>query len=440
MVFNTGGAIAVYTPTYDGSTSCISGVQSSPAIGGINNNNQVDISFGTIGLRAWSMNQNGVANLGWPQYWGDTQFATPALADANNDGVTDVIMGGDSSPGAPVDFRGGMVRAMSGDGTIFWEYRIDEMVRSSPVVGDIDGDGAQEVVFGAGNYWVGQPGSATQSNTIFVLDLRTGKLKWSKDLGAQTMASPALGDIDGDGVRDIAIGTWQGPQAGKVWAICGDGRTIAGFPKVSDGGIVIGQISIADLNNDSKQDLLVPTGGGVFAYSSNGTLLWALRQGSVSYQNSPLIADIDGNSKLDVIIAGTKPDSSGQIDRYEFVANSEAVLGATSWPMSRGDSRLTGNVMPPPLRQSIYVPPGERGNGYMMAAETGQVRCFGSAVCKGSVSVQLARPIVSISSVPLRNGYWLVASDGGIFAFGDAGFHGSVLSSGVVAGSLQAGD
>ena len=424
--FAINGSIKRYTPTFDGSINCISGVQSSPVIGDTNNNNQPDIAFGTLGLRSWSINPDGNQNVGWPMYWDDTQFATPALADANGDGVTDIIMGGDSTPGGVVDHRGGMVRAVTGEGSVIWEYRVDEMVRSSPVVGDIDGDGVSEVIFGTGNYWASQPGGARDSTKIFVLNLRTGQLKWSKDLGAQTLASPALGDVDGDGVRDIVIGTWQGPQAGKIWAIKGNGAMVAGFPRSSAGGIVLGQVSLADLNNDGRQDILVPTGGGVFAYSGNGGgLLWGIRQGVASYQNSPYIGDIDGNGKLDIVIAGTRPNGTGIVDRYEFSTAVEARLGNSSWPMFHGDDRLTGNVTPPPLRQNIHIPPGAKGRGYMMASNTGQVYCFGSAVCKGSVTSSLTRPIVDIASVPNKNGYWMVASDGGIFSFGDAGFHGS---------------
>ena len=401
-------------------------IHSSPAIGDINNNNSADINFGALGLKAWSLNQNGSVNSGWPYYWDDTQFATPALADVDENGVTDVVMGGDSSPGAPVDHRGGMVRALRGNGSQIWEFRINEMVRSSPVVGDVDGDGKPEVVFGAGNYWVNQPGGASDATKLYVLNAKTGQLKWSRDLGGQTLASPTLADFDGNGVRDIAIGTWDGSNPGQVWVIRGNNTVMSGYPRASGGGVVIGQISSADVNNDGTQDVIVPTGGGVFAYNgSTGASLWGLRQGVASYQNAPYVGDVDSNGRLDVVIAGTKPDGTGLIDRYEFATSGEASTGTLGWHMFHGDARLTGNTTPPPLQQNVYIPPGATGQGYVLTTSSGQVSAFGSAEHGGSVIGSLAQPIVGMSTLPNKNGYWLVAKDGGIFSFGDAAFYGS---------------
>ena len=401
-------------------------IHSSPVIGDTNNNNEADISFGALGLKAWNIKYDGTLNQGWPYYWDDTQFATPALADIDGNGATDIVMAGDSSPGAPVDHRGGIVRALKGNGVQLWEFRVNEIVRSSPVVGDIDGDGQSEVVFGTGNYWVSQAGGATDATKIFVLNAKTGQLKWSRDLGAQTLASPALADFNGDGVRDIAIATWSGSQAGKVWLLKGDNTVMAGYPRDSGGGIVIGQISTGDLNADGRQDVVVPTGGGVFAYNgTNGVQLWGVRQGFASYQNTPLIKDIDGNGKLDIIIAGTKPDNTGVVDRYEFSTTIEATIGSSGWSMFHGDTRLTGNVTPPPIKQSIVIPAGAAGQGYAIATDQGKVFTYGSTPNGGSVLGQLAMPIVGIFTVPGKDGYWLVASDGGIFSFGDAAFYGS---------------
>ena len=72
---------------------------SSPAVGDITGSGVADVTVGALGLQSWSWDAHGQLNPGWPFYTDDTVFATPALADLNGDGATEVVMGGDASPG-----------------------------------------------------------------------------------------------------------------------------------------------------------------------------------------------------------------------------------------------------------------------------------------------------------------------------------------------------
>ena len=335
-------------------------IHSTPAIGDVNGGGGPEASFGALGLESiHAVDPNGVRLGGFPFYWDDTVFSSPALVDVDRNGVADIVIGGDSSPGAPVDHRGGMVRAMDGGGRPLWEHRVDDIVRGAPSVGDIDGDGRPDIVFGGGDYWGG-----ADSTRVYALEL-DGRLKpgWPQSTDGVTNASPTLADLDGDGRLDIAIGTFDSRHGrgagGSVYAWNGAGGRLAGFPRASGGGVVLAQLVTADLDGDGGQDLLVPTGGAVFAYSGRtGARLFSLAEGrGTGFQGSPLVADVDRNGLLDVVLAGFR-DGSGVVLRYEL--GPQAAAGPLAWPQFRRDSRRTGTITSLAEARSITdaCPPG----------------------------------------------------------------------------------
>ena len=333
-------------------------VHSSPAIGDINRDGVLDVVVGALGVRSlWATRGvDGVVPSGHELfYWDDTMFSSPAIADVNGDGVDDVVVGGDSSPGPPVDWRGGMVRAVSGSGQSLWEFRTNDIVRSSPAIGDLDGDGKLDVVFGGGDFWHGSDG-----NAVFALDAATGALKWRRDLDGITNASPALADVDGDGDLDVAIGTFnsaaRGLNGGSVYALDGrSGQDLKGFPQASGAGVVLGGIVTVDVDGDGAQDLIVPTGGYIAAFNGKtGDRLFNLAEGDgVGFQNSPAVADVDANGRLDIVAVGTRNNGNGVAYRWELPSG--AKLGALGWHEFHKDSRRTGSWTSP-IRDAATIP------------------------------------------------------------------------------------
>jgi putative cell wall-binding protein len=329
-------------------------VHSSPAIGDVAGSTTLDVSFGTLGLQSiWSLEQDGVRHQGFPYYADDTVFSSAALVDVDGDGRRDIVIGGDSTPGPPVDWKGGMVRAIRGNGSLIWEYRVDDIVRSSPSVGDVNGDGRPDIVFGTGD-----SAGGVDSVKVFALGL-DGKLLpgWPQTTDGVTNASPTLADLDGDGRLDVVLGTFDSThgrgKGGSVWAFDGQGRRLSGYPRASGGGVVLGSISTVDLDGDGDQDVLVPTGAGVFAYGGDdGAPRFSLHVGKVSLQDEVAVGDLDGNGRLDVVVAGTRPDGTGLLSRWELPATSK--LGALGWHQFRKDARHTGSwIRPVPPSRAI---------------------------------------------------------------------------------------
>jgi hypothetical protein len=316
--------------------------QSSFAIGDITGSGQPDATIGELGLYSPSFTAaSGSILPGWPYHADDTVFSSPALADLNGNGIPDVIVGGDSSPGGIFGGAGGVLRAIDGSGHTLWDYVIDEQVRSSPAIGN------GMIVFGTGIKWV-FAGGGHDATSLFALDF-AGHLRWRTDLGGITIASPALADVLGNGQLDAIEGTDGTPTipvGGKIWVLDQNGHPLPNWAgHASDGGAIIGGITTADLKGEGGQDLLVPTGGGIWAYDGRtGQTLFTIDAGRVSFQSSPLVTD-DGGGAVGITVAGTRPDGTGVIEHYR-------VSGATvgDWPMFHHDARHTGNINPPPLR------------------------------------------------------------------------------------------
>jgi len=177
---------------------------------------------------------------------------------------------------------------------VLWVFNNSQPIIASPAVGDIDNDGYKEVVIGS------------VDNSIYVINGSNGDLKWSYQTDNAIYSSAALANLDEDSSLEIVVGS------NDHHVYCLDGGT--------------------------------------------GTEQWIFNTNDAVY-SSPSIGDVDGDGHLEVVV--------GSHDEYLYCINGEtgeeewkfstdgaiysspslaSVLSVSSleWPMFRHDCARTG--------------------------------------------------------------------------------------------------
>ena len=204
---------------------------------------------------------------GIPRHGGQFGSAVDGAGDLDGDGVPDLVVGARDAP----PHERGVVWAFSGaDGQPLWRHRAAKTGAQYGSffvagIGDANGDGEPDVY--AADYADG--GGAGRATVLSGLD-GTELAVIEGAPGAGLGPGREAGDLDGDGLVDLAVGSFTyGPdQAGRIELRSGrDGSVLRTITSTTPGeNLGFDTVGIGDANGDGRPDLVASAATGETVY------------------------------------------------------------------------------------------------------------------------------------------------------------------------------
>ncbi|MGD9495309.1 MAG: hypothetical protein AB7Y46_03255 [Armatimonadota bacterium] len=332
--------------------------------------------------------------------------------DLDGDGVHEVVA-----------LRGTMAHALSAEGEPLWSYETGGATRCV-VMGEIDGDGAPELLIGS------------DDEHIHVLDARTGQLERTHHcdiplrVGTSSVRQPrvgalALGDLEGDGRPDIIAGLMNA----NIVRYDADFNLIWRYDSQEHGTL---EFELVDLDGDGRLEIVAGNRyGAVKIFDADGRAIG--RTYSELGDVAMAVGDLEGDGTLEVANGSSTGAFSCDVwsggKRFEFpnygfaftevlmadlngdgadelIAASETgyvyILGAEGQVLAQRDFRDKVNdvtVLPRPGAAPLLGVACDDGRVYLIDAQAELVGVFGTG----------GRPLL-VEALPRADGPGLLAA------------------------------
>lgn len=296
--------------TFSGFAKLSTMVCAAPAIGDLNGDgeqNIVAVTWDDTYLERNSVscfasrdnNQDHLPDLLWKTDIPSSCYRSPVVANVDNsaDGSMEVIIRSNSSGPIRILDCNGQERYSFGQGSTY----------AALAVADLDNDGDMEIIAcynGVGMCIWHHDGTPFSTNPVFN--------------NGETLSSPVVCDLDGDGRKEIIL-TDKKTVLSHIYVIRPDGSgPVSGWNGTQSIPYTINSIdhglSVGDIDNDGRLEVVALGKGVVKAWNSEGTELFSRKIidlfQDVQWEpnkNVPILADVDGDSVAEIIF-GTKKE------------------------------------------------------------------------------------------------------------------------------------
>jgi hypothetical protein len=351
---------------------------STSAVGDVDGDGDYEVVTTTYddgGIYVWHWQNGQLVEGSWPKHLGYMIRGNPVLADLDGDGDSEIIvpkegvqvyqhdgtlmwsfvMSNTQAPLAAADLDGDgdiEILLQGWTETVILDHRGNEVSRwyggghKAPVIADLDNDGNLEII------------SYRSRTTLRVLipGPRGELTPWTFTGLQGDYGATSVGDLDGDGKLEIFVADYVGTHANnKIYAFdyLGNPLTAMGFPKDVMGNVVQNAPTVADVDGDGNNELLIASSGGLlFGWERTGSLMehFPRLMGEKGAWTMATAADLDKDGDIDIML----PSIDGIFYIWDFAGPYHSA--AVDWGMYRHDPQNSGLAKPAPKLEPVYVP------------------------------------------------------------------------------------
>ncbi len=320
-----------------------------PALADLTNDGKLEIIItsyerdspnGNAQLHVLSWSNGAFSQLpGFPVDFEYGSQSSPVVGDINNDGELNIVFVSSGrladSTYAKLHVLDLLARPLAG----FPVELSPSSLGATPALYDINRDGRLEILLRAQPTSTGIHGIYAYNWQGEIMPNFPFLLPWG-----HPFAHVAIADMTGDGEPEFAFGGVRAVDSGHVFVWDIEGNMLPGFPQPIFATWVDGNVAMGDVSGDGLADVVVPTSKGfLYAFNYQGQIVpgFPLEAENVhvvkGFQTSPTLVDIDGDGDLEIF--------AGSLNKRVYGYDTPGIANDNVWSTFKGNAQRTGGML-----------------------------------------------------------------------------------------------